>query len=209
MNRIQSFIIAVILFITSFSYSQSFERTNEIGLFVAPGTQFLTGVNYLSPGGRNFVLAFGGFYIRPFSDHFKWKVGLSGAYEFTKNEFVNQSTKSINYTVLYMEIPAQVQYIINPSNKFQVYGGLGINLRRKFSTKSTFHSTNGDVSSTTIRNQKVAMEVLPVFLVGFNLEVNDQLTLFLQPEYRPISIEKSTNTRLRNFNAQLGFSYRL
>lgn len=181
------------------------KQTNEIGVYGGIGfnrinTGSTLNSNYDLNAPKNTLTSFGLFYAHTFRPFAKLKVGAAGTYLFG-DDFTETSKR----TSFHVEIPIQFQYILNPENKVQVYLGLGLSINRWFYTTVTHYS----VSGYTKRNTKAGLDAIPVVLLGMNARVSNHLSIFLQPEYRPISIAAKKNVSLKNFMAHVGVAYTL
>lgn len=181
------------------------EKTSEIGVYVAPGTHFLTN-NMLFSSRKNFYFALGAFYQRPFSEHFKWRVGVAGMLQMANNKM--NSSSSVKYSTWYLELPIQFQYIVNPQSNFKFYTGLGVTPRRYFKTTSTT-IVNDSKSTVVARNNRVDMEVVPYFFIGLNAKINEQLSFYLQPTYSPYFLSSNGNNWVHYLGGELGLNYKL
>lgn len=193
-------------FIISTTWTQEKpEQTNEIGVYGGIGFNRITigGTaisNYDFHAPKNTVTSFGLFYAHTFRSFAKLRVGLAGTY-MLGDDFIETS----KHTSFHLEVPVQFQYILNPENKVQVYLGLGLSVNRWFYTTTK----SNDIPGNTKRNTKAGLDAIPVVLLGMNARVGEHVSIFLQPEYRPISISVKNNVRLKNFMAHVGVAYTL
>lgn len=202
-------IICLLLFPAYLFSQEKFEKTNELGLFVSPGTYFVTGPSLLGPTNYNYSVSFGAFYQQPFSPHFKWRLGATGTYEISSNTFpVNEKPTKSTFTTFILEIPLQFQYIVNPQNNLKFYTGLGVGIRREFYTR--FRMTqDGNTSMTEYRNNQLRLEYMPSFFVGLDYQTSDYFSIYIQPEYRIAGIAAFSNAVRHGLNIQLGLTYKL
>jgi len=185
------------------------EKTHEIGLFVSPGTYFLTGPALLGPIKYNYSISFGAFYQQPLSNHFMWRLGATGTYEISGSDIlINGNPGKSTFTTFILEIPLQFQYIVNPQNNLQFYTGLGIGIRREFYTRNKI-SQDENTSMAEYRNNQLRLEYMPAFFVGLNYRTSDYFSIYLQPEYRIAGISSFSNAIRHGINVQLGLIYRL
>lgn len=203
------FLFFIVVFFLSLSNGFSQNKENEIGIFVSPGTYFLTDPSLLGQTHYNYSIGFGGMYQRGLSDHFRYRLSVGGMYEFSTTNFApGQAVEKIRYRTFYFElIPIQAHYIINPRNKLQAYAGLSAGIRKFFRSTSTVYENGQSSSSTLAKNEPV--EFIPSVLVGMNYKIHDHLSVFLQPEYRIAGIYKLSNTIRHGINVQLGLSFTL
>lgn len=209
MRRLNIIICAVLSSTLLFAQEEQEEKTHEIGLFISPGTYFLTGPNLLGPTKYNYVISFGAFYQQPLSRHFMWRLGATGTYEISGSDvMVNSNPGKSTFTTFILEIPLQFQYIVNPQNNLQFYTGLGIGIRREFYTRNKI--TQGENTSVAeYRNNQLRLEYMPAFFVGLNYRTSDYFSVYLQPEYRIAGISAFSNAIRHGINFQLGLTYRL
>ncbi len=192
-----------------FTNGLSQEKTNEIGLFVSPGTYFLTGPALLGATHYNYSIGFGGMYQRGLSDHFRYRLSIGGMYEFSTTHFApEQTVDKIRYKTFYFElIPVQIHYLINPQHNVQAYVGLSAGVRKFFRSTTTVYEDGQPSSSMLVKNQPV--EFIPSVIIGMNCKIGEYTSLFLQPEYRIAGISKFSNAIRHGINVQLGLSYTL
>lgn len=203
--------VVIITYCLSFIFSTTWgqekpKQTNEIGVYGGIGFNRITAdgavVNlaYKVNNQKNTVASFGLFYAHFFRPFAKLRVGAAGTYMFG-----NDFTETSKHTSFHVEVPVQFQYILNPENKIQVYFGIGVSINRWFYT--TIKTNN--IPDNTKRNAKAGLEAIPVVLLGMNARVSEHVSIFLQPEYRPMAISGKSNVRLKNFIAHVGVSYQL
>lgn len=209
MKRISTVICFMFLSINLFA-QEKFERTNEIGLFVSPGTYFVTAPTLLGKPKYNYSISFGAFYQQPLTPHFKWRLGATGTYEISSSDIIisGQTAKS-KFTTFILEIPLQFQYIFNPDNNLKVYTGIGIGIRREFYTRNKITTESGNSSEAEIRNTQLKLEYMPSLFVGMSYKVNEYLSFYFQPEYRIAGIGAFGGAIKHGMNAQLGLIYQL
>ena len=127
------------------------------------------------------------------------------SFMFSNNEFENGYS---NYRSMHIEIPLQFHFIFNPQNRVQGYVGLGVSINRWMNTQLK-SETNGVESTAKTYNPKKGTQLAPVILAGVNFKLNEEFSLFIQPEYRPVALQKQTNTRLNSVVVFLGMTYHL
>ena len=209
MKHIFSLLLAIYLMPT-IAFSQddettSFVKSNEIGVFGATGFNKITSFNNFGAAPKNVVAAFGIFYARTFVPHFKVRLGFGMSYMFSKNQFDNGYA---NYRSAHIEVPLQFHYIFNPDSKAQFYVGLGVSINRWMNTLVR-NELDGKKSEASTYNPKRGMYIVPTLAAGVNLNLNEEWSIYLQPEYRPLMVENKTNTQLRSLIVQLGVLYHL
>ncbi len=194
------------LWCTSSIFSQL--KSNQVGIFVSPGTYFVTGPNFLGNPKLNYSIGFGGIYQRGLSDHFNYRITVGGMFEMSSTKFENQSLEKISYRTFFFElIPFHIQYVFNPDNKLKAYIGLSAGVRKSNRTTSTVYQNGGSESSVISKNQP--FEFIPSASIGLNYQVDGFLSLFLQPEYRVAGLHKFSNSVLHGINVQVGLLYGL
>lgn len=208
MKKLSS-IFCCVFFSTNLFSQGSFERTNEIGVFVSPGTYFVTAPSLLGTSKLNYSISFGAFFEQALNPHFKWRLGATGTYEISSSDVVmNGEPAKSKFTTFILEIPLQFQYVVNPKDKLKFYAGLGVGIRREFYTRNTI--TQGDNSSMAeYRNNQLRLEYMPAFFLGLNYQAGEYISIYLQPEYRIAGISNFMNTVRHGLNAQLGLIYQM
>lgn len=208
MQKLSAVICFIFLSVNLFA-QEKFEKTNELGLFVSPGTYFVTAPTLLGKPKYNYSVSFGAFYQQPLTPHFKWRLGATGTYEISSNEIVMSGKPAQSkFTTFILEIPLQFQYIFNPDNNLKVYTGLGIGIRREFYTRNKI-TQDGNSSEAEIRNTQLRLEYMPSLLIGMTYTVNEYLSFYLQPEYRIAGIGAFGGAIRHGINVQLGLIYEL
>ena len=208
MNKKYALLLLMISCFIFDNHSQDNQKTNEIGMYAAPGFHLLK-KNQSYNKLRNDQVSFGLFYMRSFSPHAKWRIGISGIYEKVHSHSMSNYLNSS----VYIELPAQFQYIINPDSRFAVYTGLGLSFRRAFYTKTISNSEEHSYTYTT-KNNKIDLEFAPSVFIGLNARLSDHFSLFLQPGFSPVKIYKKDKfnhkTPWPNFlSAEFGLIYKL
>jgi hypothetical protein len=208
MKKIYLVLCFVFLVVNLFA-QKKFEKTNELGLFVSPGTYFVTAPTLLGKPKYNYSISFGAFYQQPLSPHFKWRLGATGTYEISSNNIVMSGKPAQSkFTTFILEIPLQFQYIFNPDKNLKFYTGLGIGIRREFYTRNKI-TQDGSSSEAEIRNTQLRLEYMPSLFVGMTGKINEYLFFYLQPEYRIAGIGAFGGALRQGINVQLGLIYSL
>lgn len=210
MNKKYALLLLMISCFIFDNHSQDNQKTNEIGMYAAPGFHLLK-KNQSYNKLRNDQVSFGLFYMRSFSPHAKWRIGISGIYESGVRSI--HPTSSYSWSSVYIELPAQFQYIINPDSRFAVYTGVGLSFRRVFYTKSTSNIEEHSYTHTT-KNNKIDLEFAPSVFIGLNARLSNHFSLFLQPGFSPVKIYKKDKLKQKtpwpNFlSAEFGLIYKL
>lgn len=208
--KLKTLLFVASSFILNYSYSQEeeaevFTKSNEIGVMGGVGFNKLSGLNIYAGGAKNTIASAGVFYGRTFVPRVKMRLGLNLNFMFSSNEFENGYS---DYRSMHMEVPLQFHFTINPQHRVQGYVGLGISINRWMNTQVK-NELNGVESTAKTYNPKRGMQLAPVILAGVNVKLNEEFSLFLQPEYRPVALQKQTNTRLNSVVVFLGMIYHL
>lgn len=191
---------------STITFSQA--KSNQVGIYVSPGTYFITGPNFLGNPKFNYSIGFGGIYQRGLTDHFNYRITVGGMFEMSSTKFDNQSIDRIDYRTFFFElIPFHMQYVFNPNSNFKAYIGLSAGVRKSNRTTSIVYDNNGKATSTMFKNQP--FEFIPSASVGLNCKVGDYVSIFLQPEYRIAGIHKFGNAIRHGISVQVGLLYGL
>lgn len=190
------------LCLTTMIFSQA--KSNQIGVFFAPGTYFFKEFGMYKTS--RFNIGFAGMYQRGLSDHFTYRASIGGMYETSNTSMENDHYNTMGRKSFFVElIPFQMQYTFNPTNKLQAYIGLNIGVRKTFAVNAVFRKEGEPDFNTTYKNQP--FEFFPSVLAGANYRVGEKFSVFLQPEYRPFFIKKTNIGVLHGVNIQVGFLY--